>query len=182
MILLRPAVVADIPAMKALILGEGPNRWNHLPPDEVRAHLDAIATGETLGVLALDSDTLVGIGTFRTGTLDSFPLGTGFAPAHAADREQGRTLGYVAEVVVHRSHAGRGIGTMILERVKESLWALGADAIYLKRHEENAGSAAIMRKAGFIEVALFDDPGVRISGSRRTSVSRFGFEGRAREG
>jgi ribosomal protein S18 acetylase RimI-like enzyme len=160
--------------MKALILGEGPNQWNHLPPDEVRAHLDAIATGGTLGVLALDGDQIVGMGTFRTGALDSFPLGAGFVPLHAADREPGRTLGYVAEVVVHREHAGRGIGTMILERATESLRALGAEAIYLKRHEENAGSAAIMRKAGFIEVALFDDPDVRASGSRRTSVSRWG--------
>jgi ribosomal protein S18 acetylase RimI-like enzyme len=137
--------------------------------------MERIAGGETLGVLALEGEKLVGLGTFLVGDLSSFPLGADFVAVHSGDMVPVKLVGYVAEVVVHTAYGGRGIGSRLLEEVKERLRRRGVEVIYLKRHEENLRSAAIIRKAGFQEVAVFDDPQVRKSGSRRTSVSRFEF-------
>ena len=52
MMQLRAATAADIEAMCELLLEHGPNPWNHLPEAEVRAHLAAIAGGETRALLA----------------------------------------------------------------------------------------------------------------------------------
>lgn len=42
---LRAAETGDIEAMTDLLLRHGPNPWNHLPEEGVRAHLRAIADG-----------------------------------------------------------------------------------------------------------------------------------------
>ncbi len=174
-ILFRPAHAQDISAMIDLILTHGPNQWNYLPDDEVRQHMQSVASGKTLAILAFDpQQKLVGLATFLLGILADFQLGKKFKLVHLEDLEATK-LGYVAEAVVHSDYVGRGIGARLLEQAKLELKALGAKVVYAKRHEENLASAGMMRKAGFVEVAVFDDADIRTAGSRRTAVCRFGF-------
>ena len=80
--------------------------------------------------------------------------------------------GYICEAVVHRDMVGQGLGSRLLRRAVERLAAQGVADIYIDRHEENAGSAGMMRKAGFVEIDSYADPERRPHGSRRTTVCR----------
>ncbi len=170
----RLAGLEDIHNIKDLIFTHGPNQWNYLPREETEAHIEDIACGKTLAIVAFDGTNIIGVVTFIIGNLGSFSLGKNFLPVHTKDLDEKR-LGYIAEAVVHSSHWGKGIGAALLEGAKHELHKRGVKVIYLKRHEENAASAGIMRKAGFIEILVFDNPEIRTSGSRRTSVSRYEF-------
>jgi L-amino acid N-acyltransferase YncA len=52
------------------------------------------------------------------------------------------------------------------------LAAQGLKDVYIDRHEENAASAGMMRKGGFVEVDTFAEPARRPHGSGRTTVCR----------
>ncbi|TSC58875.1 MAG: hypothetical protein Greene041619_253 [Candidatus Peregrinibacteria bacterium Greene0416_19] len=162
-ITIRPATSADIPAVESLLLEHGPNPWNHLPAEEVRAHVEAIATGATRAVLACIGSDVIGAVTYVTGK--RYPQ---YQPQGRSDADHG----YVAEAVVHRDHAGKGIGSTLLSATTRSMTAEGIAEVYAMRHEENGASAGMMRKSGFEVVDTFDDPVIRLTGSRRTSVER----------
>lgn len=160
---IRSAAAEDIAAMTAFIFEHGANQWNFLPEDDVRAHLAAIAGGRTQAVLAEAAGKLIGFVSFMTArTMVRF---------QSRDRI-GYPHGYVCEAVVHRDWAGKGLGARLLQEAVAQLSAQGFKEIYIERHEENLASAGMMRKAGFAEVATFDDPQRRSSGSRRTTVCR----------
>lgn len=162
-IITRSATAEDIAAMHAFIFEHGVNQWNFLPPDDVTAHLNAIADGRTQAVLAESSGILLGFVTYMTAR----------TMARYQSREHvGYPHGYVCEAVVHREHAGKGLGSWLLTEAVARLGTQGFKEIYIERHEENLASAGMMRKAGFTEVATFDDPQRRSSGSRRTTVCR----------
>ena len=162
-IISRSAEAGDIEAMQAFIFEHGQNAWNFLPPDDVAAHLGAIASGQTRAVLAESDGQLIGFVTFMIAR----------SMVRYQSREHiGYPHGYVCEAVVHRAHAGKGLGSRLLAEAVAQLGAEGFKEIYIERHEENLASAGMMRKAGFTEVASFDDPGRRSSGSRRTTVCR----------
>ena len=164
-LVLRKAGCADVPAMQAFIFEHGANQWNFLPEDGIAAHLADIENGATQALLAMQGAELAGLVTFMASS----------ALAHyqsGADRRRRRGHGYICEAVVHRAHAGRGIGTQLLLEAVACLRAQGLSEIFIERHEENLASAGMMRKAGFVEIDLFDDPERRASGSCRTSVSK----------
>lgn len=165
MITIRTATADDIPTLRDLILTHGPNPWNHIPRDGVEAHLDDIATRSVYAVVAVDDDELVGAATYLVGR----PYARYESP------QEMRPHGSIVEVVVHRDHTGRGLGTRLLEAAKSELHSLGVSTVYIKRHEENGASGGMMRKAGFQLVEVFDDP-IRTTGSRRTAIERFRFE------
>ncbi|MBB1600282.1 GNAT family N-acetyltransferase [Variovorax sp. UMC13] len=161
------ATAADIPVLTELILTHGPNVWNWLPPDEVAAHLAQIATGEVGAVVAREGDGVRGVVTFcRT---------THFARYQSEDRRDA-VHGYVCEAAVHREGVGRGIGAALLTAALGVLEAQGLREVYIDRHEENAASAGMMRKAGFSVIDTFAEPARRPHGSGRTAVSRIVFE------
>ena len=162
---LRACVSSDIPSMKSFIFAYGPNPWNYLPDEGVRNHLDGVATGETLGILAFDSEELVGMATF----CDNNPFKK-YESANASPDESG----YIAEVVVASTHAGKGIGALLLSEARDRLIARGKRRIYVDRHEENLPSAGMMRKAGFVEIDTYLDLERRVVGSKRTTVCCFG--------
>lgn len=162
----RSATAEDIGTLKQLLLEHGPNEWNHLPLEEVSAHLDGIATGKTRAVLALDNRRVIAMVSFNIGD---------YYPQYEIDSAKAKQRGYIAEAVVDSGCTGKGLGTMLLEKAKTMLKEMGIETIYIKRHEENTGSAGMMRKAGFQIVDIFPDP-IRISGSCRTAVERFRFE------
>lgn len=158
-LLIRTARAADVPIMLAFIFEHGPNDWNFLPEEAVRRHLQDVATGTVSALLALDGDELRGFVTFH--------------PSQAFEQYQHSKDGrhaYIAEAVVHRAEAGRGLGTRLLRAAIERLAADGLPDIYIERHEENPGSAGMMRKAGFRELHSGYDPDRRPNGSRRTTL------------
>ena len=161
----RVATAQDIEELQQLLLEHGPNEWNYLPHDEVCSHLSGIATNETYAVVATDEDKIIGMVSYNLGD---------FYPEYESEVGKTKPRGYVAEAVVHRDYSGKGIGSNLLELAKSMLRQMGVDTIYIKRHEENRGSAGMMRKAGFEIVDVFADS-IRTSGSGRTAVERFRF-------
>jgi len=159
----RLATPDDISAITTLILAQGPNPWNHLPEEEVRAHVESIATGTVSAVVADTYGAIIGVVTYEIGHRypDDQPL------ERAAELH-----GYAAEAVVHSGYAGRGIGTELLKAAIERLTRADLQEIYAMRHEENIPSRRMMEKCGMEEVRTFDDPKIRPTGSRRTTVMR----------
>lgn len=165
---IRKARAGDVEGMTAFIFMHGPNQWNYLPEEEVSAHIAAIDGGNTGAVLAEIEGRLAGFVTFTASR----------SMTRYQSRERiGYRHGYVCEAVVHRDHAGKGIGARLLKAAVASLAANGYTEIYIERHEENLASAGMMRKAGFIEIDTYDDPVRRTSGSKRTTVCRLIYEG-----
>jgi RimJ/RimL family protein N-acetyltransferase len=160
---LRNARSSDVPLMLALIFDHGPNAWNYLPKDETTAHLQAVGGEEVFAVLAQEREEIVGF--------VSFYVTEHFARYQPAERSNA-SHGYICEAVVDKEHIGKGLGTRLLMMALEQLGSLGVKEVYIDRHEENAGSAGMMRKAGFVEVDVFFDPERRTFGSRRTAVCR----------
>lgn len=156
---IRPARAEDVPAMLDLIFEHGPNDWNYLPDGPVREHFQGVAEGEVWALLAVDGPELRGLVTFHE------------SDAFARYQLPGRGRhAYIAEATVHRDEAGHGLGTRLLRAAITELAGRGLADIYIERHEENPGSAGMMRKAGFRELRTFDDPQRRPNGSRRTTL------------
>jgi ribosomal protein S18 acetylase RimI-like enzyme len=161
-----PAGAEHLPAMQALIFDHGANVWNYLPEDGIRAHLDDIAQGRARGVLALQDGGILGAVTFGlSNDFDRYlPLQT-----------RGTPQGYVSEAVVRREQAGKGLGTQLLREALLALTKMGAERVFIDRHEENLASAGMMRRAGFVEIETYADPRRHPHGSGRTTVCCFSF-------
>lgn len=114
-------------------------------------------------MLALDQGELIGAVTFCT---------TRHFARYQDAADAGAPQGYICEAVVHRAQAGRGIGARLLTAAIDVLAARGLREVYIDRHEENAASAGMMRKAGFVEIDTFAEPARRPHGSGRTTVCR----------
>lgn len=158
------ASAQDLPALHDLIFDHGANIWNYLPEDGIRAHIDDIAQGRAHGVLALQDGQILGAVTFGLST--DFDR---YLPAPL----RGTPQGYVSEAVVRRDQARRGLGTQLLKEALASLATMGAQMVFIDRHEENLASAGMMRRAGFVEVETYPDPRRRTHGSGRTTVCCF---------
>jgi ribosomal protein S18 acetylase RimI-like enzyme len=158
-----PAETQHLRALQSFILEQGANVWNWLPVAGIEAHMRNIAAEDAQALLAMEDGQLLGVVTFCS-TLD-------FARYQGADRKDA-LHGYVCEAVVHGAQAGRGLGTQLLRAAVASLQAQGLQEIYIDRHEENAASAGMMRKAGFVALETFAEPQRRPHGSGRTTVCR----------
>jgi ribosomal protein S18 acetylase RimI-like enzyme len=165
-----PAIVAagaeHLPALQALIFDHGANIWNYLPEDGIREHLEDVAQGRAQGVLALQDGLILGSVTFCLNT--DFDR---YLPAPL----RGRPQGYVCEAVVRRDQTGKGLGTRLLREAVLAMEKMGAQRVFIDRHEENLASAGMMRRAGFVEVDTFAQPWRRPHGSGRTTVCSFSF-------
>lgn len=163
---LVPAGAQHVAALAELIQTHGPNAWNWLPADGVRAHLRDIEQGRAHALLALEDGVLLGAVTFcRT---------HGFGRYQTHERA-GTEHGYVCEAVVRRDQAGRGLGAQLLRAAVQTMQDWGLQEVYIDRHEENAASAGMMRKAGFVEIDTFAEPSRRPHGSGQTTVCRLGL-------
>ena len=158
---IRQAQAGDIDNLCALIFEHGPNPWNHLPEAEVREHLQGIADGAVQAVLVEREGELLGFVSSR--------LTRHFA-RHQPETRRGHLQGYICEAVTHRAMAGRGLGSRLLQQAVMQLGEQGVRDSYIDRHEENAASAGMMRKAGFVEVETYADPQCRPNGSGRTTL------------
>lgn len=161
---IRMARADDITGMCALIFEHGENPWNHLPRAEVTAHLQNISDSSVEAVLAERAGELLGFVSFQVTRY--------FAGYQAAERSDW-VQGYICEAVIRREMAGQGLGSRLLGKAVARLAELGVVDIYIDRHEENAASAGMMRKAGFVEIETYADPERRPNGSRRTTLCYF---------
>ena len=167
---LAAASAQDLPALQALIFDHGANIWNYLPEVGIREHLQDIAQGRAHGVLALDQEQLIGAVTFG--------LSTDF-DRYLPEQARGTPQGYVSEAVVRRDRTGQGWGTRLLRQALVELGKLGAEVVFIDRHEENLASAGMMRAAGFVEMDTYADPRQRPHGSGRTTVCCFSFSAKS---
>lgn len=175
---IRSARASDIDGLCALIFEHGPNPWNHLPEAEVRAHLQAIADGAVQAVLAERGGQCGGqreSGGEPLGMV-SYRLSRDFVRYQPEERRD-ELHAYICEAVVHRDAAGQGLGARLLQQAVEHLAGQGVQDIYIDRHEQNAASAGMMRKAGFVELETFPDPARRPHGSGRTTLCRLQLPG-----
>lgn len=161
-----PADTQHLAALQAFILDHGANVWNWLPEDGIAGHMQDIASGQAHGLLAMEGEALVGAVTYRT-TQHFF--------AYQDPQRKSALHGYICEAVVRRDQVGRGLGAQLLAHAVATLKAQGLQEIYIDRHEENAASAGMMRKAGFVELDTFAEPARRPHGSGRTTVCRIVF-------
>lgn len=161
---LRLALASDVGAMHEFLMEHGTNEWNYLPADGVAAEFRDIADGRAFAVLAEHDQLLMGFAIVYPNMI-RFPDFT--SPALPAS-----SVGYIAEVVVHKNYAGKGVGAALLEEVKVVLLRLGMTEVNIDCHEENKASRGMMRKAGFEELALFPDHDRRTTGTRNTWVGR----------
>ena len=60
-----------------------------------------------------------------------------------AERQSGFLRGYIAMLVVEKSSRGRGIGTLLAERLIRQMVADGCDLIALEAEVTNAGALAV---------------------------------------
>ncbi|WP_339411894.1 GNAT family N-acetyltransferase [Pseudomonas sp. EA_35y_Pfl2_R5] len=158
---IREATAADIDNLCGLIFEHGPNPWNYLPPAEVTTHLQQIADGSVSALLAERGGELLGFVSYQRSRQFSR-----YQPPARLDLEHA----YICEAVTHRAVAGQGLGSRLLKQVIAALVEQGISDIYIDRHEENAASAGMMRKAGFVEVETYADPERRPNGSRCTTL------------
>lgn len=168
-----PAEAAHIPAIEELMLGHGPNEWNHLPPDTIKDYLSGIATGAAFGVVAMVTGRggqLLGVATYDIGHR---------YPQYQPEGRESEPHGYVSEVVVHRDQTRVGLGTDLFRAAIESLtstkkpWGHGLLEVYAMRHTDNVPSGRMMEKSGMVVVDEFPDPDIQPTGSRSTTVTRF---------
>ena len=189
MIEFRDASVAELDNLKTFLFEHGPNPWNHLPVAGVDEELALIAQGKASALMAVEQNELLGFAIFyHSDTLPSRYL-------QYTDGQQPAI--YISEVVVHKAHAGQGIGNQLLIKIIERANPLmesstdaemvaGAEmiagakettALLIDRHEENLASAGMMRKAGFVSLKTYLDLERRDYGSRKTTVMAYGLNG-----
>lgn len=157
------ADTSHLPEMQAFIHTHGANVWNWLPVDGIAAHMSDIAENKAQAVLAMESKKIVG--------MVSFCVTKDYSRYQTPERID-QPHGYICEAVVRADQTGRGLGTQLLEYAVQAMKDRGLREIYIDRHEENAASAGMMRKAGFVELETFSEPARRPHGSGRTTVCR----------
>lgn len=164
-LLFRHAKADDVNEMYSLLRKHGPNKWNYLPEEGVKAELRDVADGKAASILVELDDYIVGFAIAYPGFI-RFPEYT--KPGNPTE-----VIGYIGDIVVHQEHSGQGIGTVLVEKAKVALFERGVFEIYIDCHEENMVSRAMIKKAGFKEIAVYFDPDRRSVGSRRSWVGRF---------
>ncbi|WP_240674216.1 GNAT family N-acetyltransferase [Crenobacter cavernae] len=153
---------ADADAVGALLREHGPNQWNWLPEDGVATTLAELALGVSHAELAVgDAGALLGALVWRFE--DRYPA---LRPTELPSDQ----AVFVVEAVVHRDAAGQGLGVKLLNAAIAAARRAGATWLVADRHDENAASAGMMRKAGMVEIDNYADPARRPAGNRRSAV------------
>lgn len=159
----RQANESDISVMQKFIFIHGPNPWNFLPEKAVKDHIAEIATGNVFAFIAEQNKQCIG---FACAYFD--------VPANCKkylDNPKEK-IAYLSEIVVHREHAGQGVGSGLIHALADFLKAHHVKYIYTERHADNPGSAGVMLKTGFKIIDEFHDPERRPNGSQKTTVLR----------
>jgi ribosomal protein S18 acetylase RimI-like enzyme len=161
MIRYRLAEVSELDDLKSFLFEHATNPWNYLPTGGVDSEFSLVAQQQASALVAVEGNKPVGFVIFYHPTI---------LPSKYHQYTNGNNAIYIAEAAVHRNYGGQGIGTHLLTLVIERAPALGASMLIIDRHEQNAASAGMMRKAGFIELCTFVDEPRRNYGSKKTTI------------
>ena len=148
--------------MRSLLIRDGVNNWNYITEESISTQFSLIDEGKASAVLAEDNEGEI-IGFAVIIHSDAFP-------AKLAKYTDFSGIAYVKEVVVSKCQSGQGVGSKLLQECVRIARSRNAVKVFVERHEENAPSAGMMRKAGFEIIDTFYDPEKRTVGSRNTSV------------
>ncbi|WP_261858257.1 GNAT family N-acetyltransferase [Photobacterium sanguinicancri] len=152
----------DYSNMRSLLLRDGANDWNYITEDSISTQFALIDEGRASVVLAeVEEGEIIGFAVVIHS--DAFP-------AKLAKYTDFSDIAYIKEVVVSKNHSGKGLGCKLLQECVLIACSRNASTVFVERHEENAASAGMMRKAGFEIIDTFYDPNKRSTGSRNTSV------------
>jgi len=160
----RNAPYDELDSLKNFLFEHGSNPWNYLPEAGIDNTFSLIANNRGEALVACEGETIIGLAIFF------YPSDL---PENFKQYAQSEPSIYVAEIVVHSDHSGRGIGSQLLSEIIAKSPNFNATKVLLDRHEENAPSAGMMRKAGFVEICTYKDLDRRHSGSRKTTVLGF---------
>jgi len=152
----------DYSNMRSLLVRDGANDWNYITEESISTQFSLIDEGKASAVLAeVNEGEIIGFAVIihRDAFPDKLAKYTNFSD-----------IAYVKEVVVSKCHSGQGLGSKLLQECVHIARKRNLAKVYVERHEENAASAGMMRKAGFEIIDTFYDPEKRSVGSRNTSV------------
>ena len=156
----RKLIDADYQDMKRLLLGDGPNDWNYITEQSIKFQFDLLRDDKASAILAEDTE-IVGFAVL---------IYREACPAKITRYGDLSSAGYINDVVVAKSHSGKGLGTSLLNECQNTARREKITKVYIERHEENMASAGMMRKSGFETVETFYDPEKRTTGSRKTTL------------
>lgn len=160
--IIRQANSSGVAAMQKFIFEHGKNPWNFLPKKEVKAHIADIATQKVRAYLAEANGECVGFACFYIGLPPS---------CQKYEKADANDAAYLSEIVVHREHGGQGIGSRLINALKEYLIANNIKKLYAERHADNIPSSKVMTKTGFKIVDEYYDEQRRPTGSKTTVVT-----------
>jgi len=164
-ILFRTATENDVNEMLSFLKEHGPNKWNYIPEEYVTKEFKDVVEGKAIALIAELDNQMVGFAVM-------YPEFNRF-PEYTDSEILRENIGYISNVVVQKKHAGKGIGTNLIENIKITLSKYGIAEIYIDCHEENTASRGMARKAGFEEIALYLDIERRTVGSCKTWIGRY---------
>lgn len=161
----RPARIDELDFLQRFLVEHGKNEWNYLPADAVAAQFERLTARVDRAVVAVDqqsdSECIVGLGIYGfTVPVDLL---------RQSEISVSDSVMYVREMCVSRAHVGRGIGSIILRYIIKTAVDMDIAECIIDRHSDNAASAGMMAKAGFVERAIYADAR-RAAGSGRTTV------------
>ena len=155
---IRLAQPKEYSELEEFLVCHGTNSWNYLPPQGVENQFQRLKAQTDSCFIAIEQTQIIGMAIYRS--KGDIPCFFNHSFSHCQSM-------YVAEVVVHKEHNGKGIGSSLIASIAREL---GANSLAIDRHEQNASSAGMMRKAGFVELDCFADPARRSSGSKKTTT------------
>ncbi|MEN6670286.1 GNAT family N-acetyltransferase [Psychrobacter sp. B38] len=160
----RKAAIEEIEDLKALLWKFGPNEWNYLTPEGVNDEFALVENGGAQVIVATHDLIIVGLAVLIDG-LNS--------PKYLEKYGSLEDIQFIGDVVVSSLYSGQGIATRLLKECLLDAKRKKADAVLVERHEENLGSAGMMRKAGFKIIDTYHDPQKRTVGSKNSVVLEF---------
>lgn len=164
MIEYRKAQLNELEELKALLWKYGPNEWNYLTQEGVDSEFNLVKQGHAEVIVATVERELVGLAVLIDGSV---------SPDYLQKYCTMDSMLFIGDVVVSSLHSGKGIATNLLKYCLEVAKNKGAVTVLIERHEENLGSAGMMRKAGFTILDTFLDAEKRSAGSQKTSILEF---------
>jgi ribosomal protein S18 acetylase RimI-like enzyme len=153
----RRARTDELDSLETFLLEEGTTEWNYLPKDGVSAQFVSLRECPEQNIIVVavipneNEEIVVGLGIYSRTTPARF------LQYLSPTTDHNNTV-YIAEMCVHRAYIGKGIGASLLSHIVNIAKEQGTEECVIYRHEENLGSAGMMRKVGFVEVATFPEP------------------------
>lgn len=150
--MLRPATLADVPALAKLGRDSFTDAFGHLYRSEdlasflVETHDEAVVSGEIAGsecrhMLAVDEDgTLLGYCKLRH-------------PSKLAEHSSARNPLELGQLYCAAAATGRGLGAALMDGALAEACAGGHDAVLLSVYSGNAGAQRFYARYGFAKIA-----------------------------